>query len=235
MKTGGLTLFKCCTHSGLWVDERSDSVHRHTQVFTVFEVNAVVSKHVAATQETTLTPSVCCLLVRLFLSQTENSVPPLILKITASLQILPSSAFISFPSLLDNKYILTKKRLNFNVSWNSAGCCAVTVRLHPTGTAGRVKQTSTRCVNCTYCSMSSSLSTNTSMSKVSLLPSRTETNKRQTWKFLLIRVIKNSRSLCLLTFLGVGVGLDLQDHRSDGISVHVVERVGDPLRTKELL
>lgn len=36
--------------------------------------------------------------------------------------------------------------------------------------------------------------------------------------------------LRLLTLLGVGVGLDLQDHGGDGVSVHVVERVGDPLK-----
>lgn len=36
------------THSGLWVDERSDSIHLDTQVFPVSEVNAVISKHVAA-------------------------------------------------------------------------------------------------------------------------------------------------------------------------------------------
>lgn len=38
--------------------------------------------------------------------------------------------------------------------------------------------------------------------------------------------------LHLLTLLGVGIGLDLQNHRGDGVCVHVVERVGDPLRRK---
>lgn len=36
--------------------------------------------------------------------------------------------------------------------------------------------------------------------------------------------------LCLLTLLSIGVGLDLQHHCSNGVSVHVVERVGDPLK-----
>ena len=39
------------THSGLWVDARRDSVHRHTQAFTVFEIHAVVPEHVAETEK----------------------------------------------------------------------------------------------------------------------------------------------------------------------------------------
>lgn len=37
-----------------------------------------------------------------------------------------------------------------------------------------------------------------------------------------------------LTLLGVGVGLDLEDDGGDGVSVHVVERIGDPLRRKQI-
>lgn len=115
--------------------------------------------------------------------------------------------------------------------------------LHPADTTGSIKKTSS------YCSMSSSLSTNTSASNVSLFPSRTETNIETKFQFitsslllvyyvqsLFVSVIITSRlALCLLTFLGVGVGLHLQDHRCNDISVHVVERVGDPLRTKTCL
>lgn len=36
----------------------------------------------------------------------------------------------------------------------------------------------------------------------------------------------------MLTFLGIGVGLDLQNHRGDYIGIHVSERVGDPLMTE---
>lgn len=41
-QTGGIT------HSGLWINECSNSIHCHAQVFPLGEVNAVVSKHVAA-------------------------------------------------------------------------------------------------------------------------------------------------------------------------------------------
>lgn len=36
------------THSGLGVDGCSDSIHRHAQILPIFEVNAVVAKHITA-------------------------------------------------------------------------------------------------------------------------------------------------------------------------------------------
>ena len=38
-----------------------------------------------------------------------------------------------------------------------------------------------------------------------------------------------------LTSLGLGVGLDLQDHRGYCVCVHVVERVGQPLEPENTL
>lgn len=88
------------------------------------------------------------------------------------------------------------------------------------------------CVAATHCSMSASLSTNTSMSKLSFFPSTTETHKHTdvTDSALSPNIALQTAVLCLLTLLGVGVGLDLEDDSGNGVSVHVIERIGDPLR-----
>lgn len=80
--------------------------------------------------------------------------------------------------------------------------------------------------------MSASLSTNTSMSKLSFFPSTTETHKHTdvTDSALSPNIALQTAVLCLLTLLGVGVGLDLEDDSGNGVSVHVIERIGDPLR-----
>lgn len=86
----------------------------------------------------------------------------------------------------------------------------------------------------TYCNMSSSLSINMPESSISLLPSRTETNFEI---FVLLNeaneaLIASSNHYFFLTFLCVGVRLDLQNHRSDYVGIHVSERARDPLMTK---
>lgn len=92
------------------------------------------------------------------------------------------------------------------------------------------------CVAATHCSMSASLSTNTSMSKLSFFPSTTETHKHTdvTDSALSPNIALQAAVLCLLTLLGVGVGLDLEDDSGNGVSVHVIERIGDPLRRKQI-
>lgn len=70
------------------------------------------------------------------------------------------------------------------------------------------------------------------MSKASFRPSRTETNKQKLDSSETLNAPPQTVVLRLLTLLSVWVGLDLQDHGGDGVSVHVVERVGEPLRTR---
>lgn len=71
------------------------------------------------------------------------------------------------------------------------------------------------------------------MSKVSFLLSRTKTNKQTGLETAAQRPLQAGIVL-LLTLLGAGVGLDLQNHRGYGIGVHVIERVGDPLRREQM-
>ena len=47
--------------------------------------------------------------------------------------------------------------------------------------------------------------------------------------------MRESERIGELTSLGLGVGLDLQDHRGYGVSVHIVERVGQPLEPENTI